>query len=157
MPEYAVLDKDTIKTEIMPYLSIAKRGYNSKFDLIEVVNAILYKLKSGCQWRLLPDRASFQRRGPSWNAVFHHYRKWCKKRNGRRSIPEYLAGIKVTPICPSPISTVPIRQYIEAEKRLNIKVERNDVRPTRSFSWTIKAFHSPCPSLRPGITPTSMR
>ena len=33
MPEYAVLDKDTIKTEIMPYLSIAKRGYNSKFDL----------------------------------------------------------------------------------------------------------------------------
>ena len=38
----------------MPYLSIAKRGYASKFDLIEVVNAILYKLKSGCQWRLLP-------------------------------------------------------------------------------------------------------
>ena len=47
----------------MPYLSIAKRGYTSKYDLIEVVNAILYKLKSGCQWRLLPDRASFQRRG----------------------------------------------------------------------------------------------
>ena len=44
MPEYAVLDKDTIKTEIMPYLWIAKRGYSSKFDLVEVVNAILYKL-----------------------------------------------------------------------------------------------------------------
>ncbi|MBD5309659.1 MAG: transposase [Bacteroides sp.] len=38
----------------MPYLSLAKRGYTSQFDLVEVVNAILYKLKSGCQWRLLP-------------------------------------------------------------------------------------------------------
>ena len=158
MPEYAVLDKDTIKTEIMPYLSIAKRGYNSKFDLIEVVNAILYKLKSGCQWRLLPDRASFSaERDQAGTQSSIITVNGVKKRNGRRSIPEYLAGIKVTPICPSPISTVPIRQYIEAEKRLNIKVERNDVRPTRSFSWTIKAFHSPCPSLRPGITPTSMR
>jgi len=34
MPEYAVLDKDTIKSKIMSYLSIAKRGYASKFDLI---------------------------------------------------------------------------------------------------------------------------
>ena len=88
MPEYTVLDKDTIKTEIMPYLSIAKRGYTSKYDLIEVVNAILYKLKSGCQWRLLPIGHLFSGEGPSWNAVFHHYRKWCKKRNGRRYIPE---------------------------------------------------------------------
>lgn len=30
MPEYAVLDKDTIKSEIMPYLSIAKRGLSSE-------------------------------------------------------------------------------------------------------------------------------
>lgn len=79
MPEYAVLDKDTIKSEIMPYLSIAKRGYASKFDLIEVVNAILYKLKSGCQWRLLPIGHLFTSEGPSWKTVFHHYRKWCKK------------------------------------------------------------------------------
>ena len=54
MPEYTVLDKDTINSEIMPYLSIAKRGFSSKFDLVEIVNAIFYKLKSGCQWRLLP-------------------------------------------------------------------------------------------------------
>lgn len=84
MPEYAVLDKDTIKTEIMPYLSVAKRGYSSKFDLIEVVNAILYKLKSGCQWRLLPIGHLFSGEGPSWNAVFHHYRKWCKKEDWQK-------------------------------------------------------------------------
>ena len=76
MPEYAVLDKDTIKSEIMPYLSIAKRGFTSKFDLVEIVNAILYKLKSGCQWRLLPIGHLFSGEAPSWNTVFYHYRKW---------------------------------------------------------------------------------
>ena len=29
-PMYAVLDKDTIKNEILPYLSVAKRGFISK-------------------------------------------------------------------------------------------------------------------------------
>ena len=79
MPEYAVLDKDTIKSEIMPYLSIAKRGFSSKFDLVEIVNAIIYKLKSGCQWRLLPIGHLFSGELPSWNTVFHHYRKWSVK------------------------------------------------------------------------------
>ena len=48
------LDKDTIKSEIMPHLSTAKRGYITKSDLVVVVNAILYKLKTGCQWKFLP-------------------------------------------------------------------------------------------------------
>lgn len=30
MPKYTVPDKDTIKKEIMPYLSVAKRGYVSR-------------------------------------------------------------------------------------------------------------------------------
>ena len=79
MPEYAVLDKDTIKNRIMPYLSLAKRGYASQFDLVEVVNAIIYKLKSGCQWRLLPMGHLFTGEPPSFITVFKHYRKWCKK------------------------------------------------------------------------------
>lgn len=76
MPEYAVLDKDTIKSEIMPCLSVAKGGFISKFDLVEIVNAILYKLKSGCQWRMLPIGHLFSGDAPSWNTVYHHYRKW---------------------------------------------------------------------------------
>ena len=79
MTEYAVLDKDTIKSEIMPHLSVAKKGFITKFDLVEIVNAILYKLKSGCQWRLLPMGHLFSGEIPSWNTVFHHYRKWSAK------------------------------------------------------------------------------
>ena len=78
MPKYIVLDKDTIKNEIMPYLSVAKRGYVSQGSLIEVVNAILHQLKSGCQWHQLPVEHLFGDVVLSWNAVYHHFRKWCR-------------------------------------------------------------------------------
>ena len=47
---YDVLDKDTIKFEILPYLSVAKRGYVTKSDLVEVIQCILYKLKTSFLW-----------------------------------------------------------------------------------------------------------
>ncbi len=50
---YEVLDKDTIKFEILPYLSVAKRGYVTKSDLLEVIQCILYKLKAGCLWDIM--------------------------------------------------------------------------------------------------------
>lgn len=50
---YEVLDKDTIKSEILPFLSVAKRGYVTKSDLVEVIQCILYKLKTDCQWHML--------------------------------------------------------------------------------------------------------
>ena len=43
---YEVLDKDTIKSEILPHLSVAKRGYALKSNLLEIIIlCILYKLK----------------------------------------------------------------------------------------------------------------
>ena len=47
---YAVLDKDTIKSESLPHLPVAKRGYVTRSDLPEASQCILYKLKTGCQW-----------------------------------------------------------------------------------------------------------
>jgi len=75
---YQVLDKDTIKEEILPHLSIAKRGFKTKSCLIEVVNSILYKLKTGCQWHMLPVKSLFSGVVLSYKTVFWHYRKWCK-------------------------------------------------------------------------------
>lgn len=46
---YKVLSKDIIEKEILPYLSTAKRGFEPKSCLTEVVNSILYKLKTGIQ------------------------------------------------------------------------------------------------------------
>lgn len=77
-PMYAVLDKVTIKSEILPCLSTAKRGYETKSCLIEIINAILYKLKTGCQWKLLPVEALFTETVLGHGAVFHHFNKWRK-------------------------------------------------------------------------------
>jgi putative transposase len=38
----------------------------------DVLNAIFYLLKTGCQWRMLP--AHF----PPWQTVYHHFRKWTR-------------------------------------------------------------------------------
>lgn len=38
----------------------------------EVVNAIVYVVRTGCQWELLP--ADY----PNHNSVYYHYRKWCR-------------------------------------------------------------------------------
>lgn len=75
---YAVLDKVTIKSEILPYLSTAKRGFETKSSLIEIINAILYKLKTGCQWEHLPVEALFSETLLGHGAVFHHFNKWRK-------------------------------------------------------------------------------
>jgi putative transposase len=38
-----------------------------KYDKRELVNAVLYVVKTGCQWRNLPKDF------PEWNAVYHFY------------------------------------------------------------------------------------
>lgn len=50
---------------------------NSKVKPEEVIQAILYRLKTGCQWRLIPMKQFFRKKY-SWQSVYHHYQKWCK-------------------------------------------------------------------------------
>lgn len=41
-------------------------------SLRQIVNAIFYVAKTGCQWRLLP------REFPKWQLVYYYFRKWSK-------------------------------------------------------------------------------
>jgi putative transposase len=41
-----------------------------KYDLREIFNAILYLVKTGCQWRLLPGDF------PKWQIVYYYFRVW---------------------------------------------------------------------------------
>lgn len=75
---YSVLDKDIIKREIVPYLPLAKRGFQVRVPLEEVINGIFYKLKTGVQWNQLPVKALFGHKPLTWQCVYYHYRKWCK-------------------------------------------------------------------------------
>ena len=66
---------------IRPYISVAKRGYESKIPLFKVFNYILYHLHTGCQWYQLPiDRLPRfpEKREISYYAVYYHFRKWSK-------------------------------------------------------------------------------
>ena len=45
-----------------------------KHKLTDILNAIFYLLKTGCQWRMLPNEFA------PWNTVYFYYRKW--KNNG---------------------------------------------------------------------------
>ncbi len=45
----------------------------SKWELEEVVNAILYVLKNGCGWRDIPGEF------PCWNTVHYYFTKWGKE------------------------------------------------------------------------------
>ena len=38
----------------------------------EIVNGILYVLRSGCPWRLMPHDL------PAWGTVYHYFRVWRK-------------------------------------------------------------------------------
>ncbi|WP_373275027.1 transposase [Parapedobacter tibetensis] len=74
---YFVLDKDTIEMEIVPYIPKTNLGFAPTVPLAEIINAILYKLKSGVQWHQLPVKALFDSKVLSWQSVYYHYRKWC--------------------------------------------------------------------------------
>ena len=47
-------------------------GRPMELDLRQVLNAIFYVIRTGCQWENLP--VDF----PNHNSVFYHYRKWCR-------------------------------------------------------------------------------
>ena len=72
---YTVLDKDTIEMEIVPLIPKTKRGFQPTVPLVEIINAILYKLKTGVQWHQLPVKALFDEQPLVWNTVYYHYRK----------------------------------------------------------------------------------
>jgi|SaaInlStandDraft_1057018.scaffolds.fasta_scaffold44121_3 hypothetical protein len=74
---YKALDQNTIEMEIAPFIPKIKLGFSPTVPLVEIVNAVPYKLKSSVQWNQLPVKVLFEGYPLTWNAVYSHYRKWC--------------------------------------------------------------------------------
>ena len=49
------------------------RGRKPVHDKKAIVDGILYVVKSGCQWRMLP------RDFPPWQTVYDHFSRWNKQ------------------------------------------------------------------------------
>jgi len=66
---------------IRPYISTAKRGFESRIPLYKVFNYILYRLHTGCQWYQLPivaDPDIPDKKELSYDAIYYHFRKWSR-------------------------------------------------------------------------------
>src|SRR5918999_735293 len=58
---------------IEPLIPKAKQGgRHREVDIREIVNAIFYLLKAGCEWRMLPYDF------PNWKTVYDYFRIWKK-------------------------------------------------------------------------------
>ena len=75
---YEVLDKDIIESELVKHIPKNKRGFKPKVSTLAIVNAILYKLKTGLQWYMLPVKSFIPEFDYSWNSIYYHFRKWSK-------------------------------------------------------------------------------
>ena len=78
---------------------ISKRGNSHKHSKRTIVNAILYVVRGGIQWRLRPNDF------PPWQTVYDHFSRWnkrgvwekcldrltifCRQKAGRCAVPSY--------------------------------------------------------------------
>ena len=60
--------------QILPLLESARRRTKPRtVDLYDVFCGVLYLLKSGCQWRMLP--VDF----PDWRTCYKYFRQWSER------------------------------------------------------------------------------
>ena len=75
------LTEKEFDAHIRPYISVAKRGYESKIPLFKIFNYILYHLHTGCQWYRLPIApvsVGSEKKEISYHAIYYHFRKWSR-------------------------------------------------------------------------------
>ena len=71
--------------KISPLLTSARKTTAPrKLDLYDVFCAMLYLLKTGCQWRALPKDF------PKWESVYYYFKIWSEKKEGQESILEQI-------------------------------------------------------------------
>jgi transposase len=68
---------------IRPILERARKKTRPRtVDLHHVFCGVLYVLKSGCQWRMLPQDF------PKWRTCHEYFRQWSEEQENGLSLPE---------------------------------------------------------------------
>ena len=68
---------------LMDFFPTNRLGRPRKWEMWQIINAILYVVRTGCQWRMLPTNL------PPWQTVYGYFRRW-KKNNLWERINEVL-------------------------------------------------------------------
>ena len=80
---------------IKPYLSTAKRGFESDMPLYKIFNLILYKLYTSCPWPALPiEKDEHDQPVMSYQVPYYHFRKWSKDGSLQRLFDASIVSIR---------------------------------------------------------------
>src|ERR1700742_5319754 len=63
-------DREWEKVESLFKVDYSRGGRALKYSKRQILNAIFYVAKTGCQWRYLPKDY------PPWRRVYNYFRKW---------------------------------------------------------------------------------
>lgn len=82
------ISKEQFK-QIEPMLLLARKLTKPRnYELYDIFCAVLYLLKSGCQWRMIPSDF------PEWQNVYAYFRIWSyKEENASRLLEQILKKI----------------------------------------------------------------
>lgn len=72
------LTREQFETIRSPLETARKKTKPREIDLFHVFNAVLYLLKTGCQWRMLP------REYPKWRTVHEYFTIWRTPQQGQK-------------------------------------------------------------------------
>ena len=76
-------------TLLAQFFPTPKRGHPRKWDRWQIVNAILYVTRTGCQWRMMPKDL------PPWQTVYGYFRRWKKNGVWERINEELVRTVRV--------------------------------------------------------------
>ena len=77
------ISREVFATKVQPLLKRARKKTKPRpVDLYEVFCGVLYVLKSGCQWRMLPSDF------PTWRTCYDYWQKWSDRGGERPSLLE---------------------------------------------------------------------
>jgi transposase len=69
--------------KIRPILeSVRKKTKPRRVDLYDAFCGVLYVLKSGCQWAMLPEGF------PKWRTVYNYWQIWNEQKDSQQSVLE---------------------------------------------------------------------
>lgn len=77
--EITKISKKEINQIIKGYLLPEKTGRKGKLEYWRIVKMILYRLKTGCQWRCLPVKMFCREKIIRWQTVYYYFNKWAKR------------------------------------------------------------------------------
>jgi transposase len=89
--------EEQFNEHIRPFISIAKRGYESKIPLYKIFNYMVYRLHTGCQWEQVPIATAAgdsSQKEISAAAVYYHFRKWSNDGSLERVWQHSIEAIK---------------------------------------------------------------